>query len=282
MSEHLRPGGEVTVVTPPNRTSSISAKTKLPGTLQPVSQQLQPVDSVPIASKNLGRLVSRVGPLVVLVDHVIEILTWRNPPKTLVWVMFYIFLCLYPTLWIVVPQIGSTYYILRKYYQRAKSDSSPKPTPLTPTQQARNLAFIHTFLARWADTHDYISEKLKVLDWSDEEETMRVLKNVVLSMFGILFLARLVPVNYLMLVGGLGMFLQNTTWFQAASTTVSPVLMKNFQSGGNTMRGAVAVANSRVQSEGNSGSNSDSTVAVTLFENQRWWAASAFRTRSME
>ncbi|KAJ3090599.1 peroxisome- protein [Quaeritorhiza haematococci] len=230
---------------------------------QSIKDAKQPLNIFTTTPKNLTRFVARVGPMVAVQDEVIEIMTWQNPPKTFAWLLCYIFVCLYPILFTVVPQIALTYHILRNYYDRTKRDVVRKPRASTNMQYLKNMQFIQNFMGQFADLHDTAREKSKILDWSDEEETVRILKLVVISMFGVIFLVRLVPVNYIMLVVGVAAFLQNTALFRAASTTLPPVLMKNLQENIDTIRDAIAAA-----SRGQSGS----TVTVSLFENQRWWA----------
>lgn len=59
-------------------------------------------------------------------------------------------------------------------------------------------------------------------------------------MFGVVLVMRLIPVNLLFLVGGLSLFLKNTALFQAAQTTLQPVVMRKIQHNVDYVREAIS------------------------------------------
>ncbi|KAJ3153747.1 hypothetical protein HDU86_005080 [Geranomyces michiganensis] len=221
-----------------------------------------PLNLLTTTPKNFTRFVARLGPVVGFQEDVIEVLTWQNPPKTVIVMVTYIFLCIYPTLLIVAPQMLLIYIIMRNYYAKAKKEAVGKKTSGN-VQYLKNMQFIQNSMGMFCEAHEDIKKNSKALDWSNEEETIHILKIAVGSMFGVIFVVRMIPFNYIMLLGGVAMFLQNTALFRAASTTLPPVLMKKLQNQVDNIRDAIRDA--RKAGDG-------STVTVTLFENQRWWA----------
>ncbi|KAI8824067.1 integral peroxisomal membrane peroxin-domain-containing protein [Fimicolochytrium jonesii] len=212
--------------------------------------------------KNFTRFVSRLGPMVGFQDDITEILTWQNPSKTFIIMVVYVFLCIYPTLFIVLPQLLLIYNIMNNYYTKTKKTVTGKK-PSANVQYLKNMQFIQNSMGMYCDAYEDVKKNSTVLDWSDEEETIRILKVAVGSMFGVIFVVRIIPFNYIMLLGGVGMFLQNTAIFRAASTTVPPVLMKKLQHQVDTVREAIREARKGAD---------DGVVVVSLYENQRWWA----------
>ncbi|KAJ3156326.1 hypothetical protein HDU89_004108 [Geranomyces variabilis] len=221
-----------------------------------------PLNLLTTTPKNFTRFVSRLGPVVSFQEDVIEVLTWQNPPKTVIVMVTYIFLCIYPTLLIVAPQMLLIYMIMRNYYAKAKKEAVGQKTSGN-VQYLKNMQFIQNSMGMFCEAYEDVKKNSKALDWSNEEETIHILKIAVGSMFGVIFVVRMIPFNYLMLLGGVAMFLQNTALFRAASTTLPPVLMKKLQTQVDNIRDAIRDA--RKAGDG-------STVTVTLFENQRWWA----------
>ncbi|TPX60999.1 hypothetical protein SpCBS45565_g07362 [Spizellomyces sp. 'palustris'] len=221
-----------------------------------------PLNLLTTTPKNFTRFVARLGPAVNFQDDVTEVLTWQNPPKTIIVMVTYIFLCIYPTLLIVAPQMLLIYIIMRNYYKKTKKEVVGRKTSGN-VQYLKNMQFIQNSMGMFCDGYEDVKKNSKALDWSNEEETIRLLKLAVASMFGVIFVVRVIPFNYLMLLGGVSVFLQNTALFRAASTTLPPVLIKKLQNQVDNIREAIREA--RRTGDG-------SVVTVTLFENQRWWA----------
>jgi hypothetical protein len=106
------------------------------------------------------------------------------------------------------------------------------------------------------------------VDWRDEDETMHLVYYIVFSAFAAVVLSRLIPINILCLIGGLSLFIKNTAFFQAAQTTLQPVVMKGLQENVDYVREAISNV-SRATSRAGAGV---STTSVQIFENQRWWS----------
>jgi hypothetical protein len=56
-----------------------------------------PLNLLSTTPRNFTRFVSRLGPVVDLFDAVTDIMTWKDPPRTLVALLAYIILCMYNT-----------------------------------------------------------------------------------------------------------------------------------------------------------------------------------------
>ncbi|KAI8816315.1 integral peroxisomal membrane peroxin-domain-containing protein [Fimicolochytrium jonesii] len=212
--------------------------------------------------KNLTRFVLRLDAVVQFQEELTEVLTWQNPSKTLVVMSIYVFLCLYPILFLVSPQLLIIYLIMRNYYEKAKTRATGQTT--TPkVQYLKNLQFIQNSMGIYCDAYDDIKKNGALLDWSDADLTAHLLKMVLVSMFGVTIFVRFVPFNYVLLVAGVGVFLYNTAVFRAAAMTLPPVILKKLKFQVDTFKEAVKEA--RKTGDG-------SIVVVSLFENQRWWA----------
>ncbi|KAJ3199746.1 peroxisome- protein, partial [Dinochytrium kinnereticum] len=177
---------------------------------------------------------------------------------------------IYPFLFVILPQIGLIYLITKNYYRKTKIEVVGKKVAVPPStlsttsaQYIKNMQFIQNQMGMFCDLHGEISRHMKLIDWSDETETLNVLKVAAASAVGVIVVVRLIPLNALMLVGGVAAFFSNTAFFRAASTTLPPAIMKGLTDRVDSIREGIAAA--RKAPEG-------STVTVTLYENQRWWA----------
>ncbi|KAJ3392304.1 hypothetical protein HDU92_008535 [Lobulomyces angularis] len=216
--------------------------------------------------KNMTRFIMRLGPLVAIQDDLIEIFTWKNPYRTVAIMLVYIILCLYPTLFLIVPQTAFIYYLIKQYYRKTKHIAmNKKETKINVNlQYLKNLQFIQNHMGAFADGYDEISRfNRNILTWNDEDETMKVLKIAIASIFGVVIFLRLVPTSWIFLGGGVFLFLQHTALFRAASATLPPVLMRNLQYRVDFVREAIL----NVTKAGTTGK-----TTVQLYENQRWWA----------
>ncbi|KAI9102402.1 integral peroxisomal membrane peroxin-domain-containing protein [Phlyctochytrium arcticum] len=230
-----------------------------------------PLNLFTTTPKNFTKFVSRLGPAVDFQDEIVEILTWQNPSKTGMIVMFYIFICLYPVLLIIAPQLLITYIIIANYYKKTAKQvdggryrEQSKKNTTSNAQYLKNLTFIQNSMRMYCDGYEDVKNLAPNVDWSDEDATLKTLKNALLSIIPVLLIVRIVPLNYIMLVGGVGMFLYNTALFRAASTTLPPILVKRLQTKVGTLRQTMRAATRN--------SKKTNSVTVVLFENQRWWA----------
>lgn len=136
---------------------------------------------------------------------------------------------------------------------------------LTPSAHELKLALknIQNTMGHVSDAYDAGYNLYRMIDWSDPNVTQDMLLKVILSMIGTLVLVSIVPVNYIALIGGVGIFIANTAIFKAASVTLAPVLAKKLHRRIEHVRGLIQDARAKGR---------EPVVDVALFENQRWWA----------
>lgn len=214
--------------------------------------------------KNMTKFVMRLGPLVDFQDECIEIFTWKNPSRTIAFLLAYILLCLYPIILYTLPQILMLCFMIRLYYIRAENIATKPQSKLSLNlSYLKNLQFIQNHMGIYSQVYDDIASFKRHLDWSNEKKSTSLFKVAIGSIFIGLLIAKLVPLNLIFLGGGLVLFVQNTAFFKAASETLPPVLIRNVQARVDYVTEAIA----NVTRAGSTGK-----TKVQLFENQRWWA----------
>ncbi|KAI7893918.1 integral peroxisomal membrane peroxin-domain-containing protein [Mucor mucedo] len=97
---------------------------------EPVNAYLanQPTLNPQITTKNFTRFVSRCGPVFTFRDELLLLLSWKNKIDTLVSLIFYCILCIYPKLVLFIPQVIVVYFILSNYPKRRHIPRSPIKT----------------------------------------------------------------------------------------------------------------------------------------------------------
>lgn len=204
-----------------------------------------PLNMLTTTPKNFTRFVCRTGGIADFQDATIDILMWVNPAKTLFALILYSVICLYPSLLILVPQMMTVYAIVDNYYIKTKKDmkkgglmkknlvkdnnkssdkSKKEPSVPTPNnvQYFKNLQWIQNSMGMFTDMYDAALVGKKAIDWSDEDITLGVLKNTVMSMFGVVIILRFISLNIFFMIGGWLIVLQNTAIFRAAVAEIPP------------------------------------------------------------
>ena len=238
-----------------------------------------PLNLCTTTPRNLTKFICRIGFAVALQEKIINILTWKNPPATILAMVAYTFICesllcyygsdmtgFYPNLLLLAPQFLLIYIIANNYYKKTKRIVIRKSRYTANVQYLKNLQFIQNFMSSFTDTYDTVKEQSSILNWENEEETLSVLKLVVLSIIGKLAFVRIIPLNYVAL-GGLVVFVQNTGFFRALKIVLLPLIQRKFKRHMNGLKETVQSFQARRSPD------DDSTVTIiTVFENQRWWA----------
>ncbi|KAJ3414824.1 hypothetical protein HDV05_005981 [Chytridiales sp. JEL 0842] len=266
-----------TTATNNNFVQDLIANTALSSASMKKERKDAPLNLLSTTPRNFTRFVARLGPVVDAFDAITEIMTWKDPSRTLVALLAYIILCIFPTLFMILPQFGLVVIITRNYYNKTKQEVTKKRSggayttiSTTSAQYLRNMQFIQNQMGMFATVHDEISANLRLIDWSSEEDTMQVLRVVVGSAVGVVVTLHLIPFNYIMLLAGLAAFSSNTALFRAASTTLPPVIMRNLQDKVTQLKDGILI--SSLSSGANSSKTSVNISTVQLYENQRWWA----------
>ncbi|KAJ1656828.1 hypothetical protein IWQ61_003662 [Dispira simplex] len=151
---------------------------------------------------------------------------------------------------------------------------------------AQNLQFIQNTMGMICDLLDHAETLWTWLDWSSPDRTWQVVLVIIPTMPLLALAYWCIPWNYLLLFGGLGVFLGNTMWAQALVATCQPWLVyigKRQWTKVNGWRSNMCQNSSElslVAEEGTEPGYKDVTnqppghskVKVVVFENQRWWA----------
>ncbi|KAI8391591.1 integral peroxisomal membrane peroxin-domain-containing protein [Radiomyces spectabilis] len=279
---------------------------------QPVNDYLahMPPLNPQITAKNFSRFVARCGPLFAFRDAVILLLSWDKPIDTLVALISYCILCLYPALILFIPSLVLLWIIIGGYYKRygdtlhpSTSESSMQegpttvpsksftPAPNTPLKRTafafsfasalfpafdesspeylRNMQNLQNMMGEMSDVYDLVMVNMQYVNWSDEEQTMRLLQLVLVSLVGLSLVGWLIPLNWICLVAGVAVFLINTRFAKYAMKELLPPLIEFGQCQMNNTLAQYNEYEKRVTSE-------QQIQQVSLYENQRWWSNSGF------
>lgn len=123
---------------------------------QPLLSVKDPL-SLAIMSANFRRFVSKVGPVFWLQDRVEEIVMWRRGWKvTSTWIAACAFLCYFPRLLLLLPQVAVIAVILATYkYTPPSSDTSPVQEEESVAWQA-NIQAIQNLMGFYSDAYDAV------------------------------------------------------------------------------------------------------------------------------
>lgn len=199
---------------------------------------VKPELSLALNGRNFARFTVRAAVIADLEDTLEGIFTWQQPSVTLLCMVAYAAVCLYPGMLLMTPYALLVYLIVKNYFYRAQriamangrplSSLPPEPSPIVKigsAQYKRNLTHIQNSMGLFADTFDAVRMQMTHLDWSDEQDTMNILKLVLLGWFATAVTLYFVPWNYVLLVGGELGFLANTAIAQAFADTIAPKLL---------------------------------------------------------
>ena len=165
-------------------------------------------------SRNFTRFAARIGPIVSVQNEVIDVMTWMNPGKTIAWMLVYSFFCYYPRFLTLVPWLFILYQIAHYYVH------DREPFDVSQAQYLRNMQFIQNHMGLIADIYDHLSEKYRLIDWSDESTTRMVVIQMLGGVTCTYFIVNWIPINLIILVVGIFVFLMNTTWFRVVSMSL--------------------------------------------------------------
>ncbi|KAF7308952.1 hypothetical protein MKEN_01095800 [Mycena kentingensis (nom. inval.)] len=192
---------------------------------QPVSAKLlssrDPL-SVPILTVNFKRFVERVGPVFWLQDRIEEIVLWRRGWRaTAVWIAAYAFLCYFPRLLLLLPQIAlilimlATHPEAAKHKQNAKSLEEKPDAPPAVDWQA-NIQGIQNLMGAVADADAMLQPYIPYLTHRSPYSP-HILTTLSLSLLPALILVSLpqFPVRTVALIAGIAPFVCTHPWVSA-------------------------------------------------------------------
>ncbi|RKP15075.1 hypothetical protein BJ684DRAFT_18572 [Piptocephalis cylindrospora] len=199
--------------------------------------------------RNFQWTVSRVGGLAAFEQQVQAILTWEAPSVTLLCILAWTVLCLYPGTLLLLPPTLIIYIILSFYFAKAhrlaqlqekeeggggkksKKDrpkhrlsQAPPPAPGS-IQYKENMRFIQNGMGTFSDAYDALMAQMVYLDWSDEVKTWQILQGALLLLLATFLLILWVPINWVLLVGGWTVLVANTAIARAFGDVIIPLLV---------------------------------------------------------
>ncbi|KAG8782284.1 hypothetical protein FRC12_020998 [Ceratobasidium sp. 428] len=171
--------------------------------------------SIQITTANFRRFVSRSGPVFWFQDRVEEIFLWRcGWQYTVAWGSAYAFLCFYPRVLLILPQLILLAILLLNYPSTARPPVSPSTKPnRSPTRQPpqlqapegsaewySNLQAIQNLMGAVSDAHELAVQLIPHLTWSTSA-TRPILFMTLLSIPLVLLP---IPTRQIFLAAGLG------------------------------------------------------------------------------
>ncbi|PKC14405.1 hypothetical protein RhiirA5_284342, partial [Rhizophagus irregularis] len=182
-----------------------------------------------------------------LQDAVEDIIMWKNTPNTLLAMVIYVYICLYPQLLILLPFVG-LFSVLFSYYQKRFPDeqymningrnggkkrfkrSNRVDDPYLPPENSvdylKNMQNIQNLMGMISDGYDSFIPLLKHVDWSNEYETLKITQIIIVTLSILSLTVWLVPWRYILVVAGLNVFIANTQFVKALIKEISPVLIQ--------------------------------------------------------
>ncbi|KAI0313851.1 integral peroxisomal membrane peroxin-domain-containing protein [Amylostereum chailletii] len=170
--------------------------------------------SVPITTVNFRRFISKVGPVFWLQDRIEEIVLWRKGWKTTVmWMAAYAFLCYFPRLILLLPNIIIIGVILANHPSRRSTDPEVEERRLPPRANARegsaewlaNIQGIQNLMGAFADAYDAVFPHILHLTYSTPYTPHILTFVVLLSLFSLPSLPT-IPLRPVFLIFGLAPF----------------------------------------------------------------------------
>jgi hypothetical protein len=244
-----------------------------------VLQEANPDLNMSVFMKQNNRFTGRQGPIIWLNQTVIKLVTWHSTTNTLIFLLCYIIICLHPIIISILPQITILCLMMKFYHRRAdqimnnKSITKPHeigtPPKVSPSAAELKAALqnIQNTMGQVSDLYDAGYNVYRMIDWTNPELTQDILWKVLVSIVGTLAVVYIIPINYIALVGGVGIFVANTAIFKAASLTLAPIIAQKLQKRIHVVRDLINESKK---------SGNPAVIEIILFENQRWWAGAGW------
>ncbi|RIA96960.1 integral peroxisomal membrane peroxin-domain-containing protein [Glomus cerebriforme] len=219
---------------------NVSNASKLP------SDSVHPPLNLNTTTNNFRKFVQKCGFIFELQGAVEDIIMWKNTPNTLLTMVIYVYICLYPQLLILLPFVGLlsiliSYHQKRfpgeqymnengKYGGKKRFKRSNRVDPYLPPENSvdylKNMQNIQNLMGMISDGYDSFIPLLKHVDWSNEYETLKITQIVIVTLSFLSLTVWLVPWRYILVVLGLNVFIANTQFVKALIKEISPVLMQ--------------------------------------------------------
>ncbi|KAH9983320.1 integral peroxisomal membrane peroxin-domain-containing protein [Russula compacta] len=202
-----------------------------------VSQLLSTRDplSVPITTANFRRFISKIGPVFWLQDRIEEIITWKKGWKvTVMWMTAYSFLCYYPRLILLLPNVIILAIIIIAHPPRTNFESGSslteqiRPPPRAnaregSTEWLANLQGVQNLMGLVAEVYDAAFPYVLHLTFATPYTPVIFTITLLTTILALPFLS-LIPLRPLFLVGGLAPFAFSHPLVQRTLTQLLPNL----------------------------------------------------------
>lgn len=209
--------------------------------------------SMTTTTNNFRRFVQKAGPIFVFQDKVESIIKWENPIHTILTMVVYSIVCLYPQLIILAPQVVIVTILVSTYQKRhphslSSTTSRPPPEPEYPAvgsiDYLKNLQNIQNMMGMVGDGAEEVEKLALFFNWSEtvsgatnyDTETesttymsptwsLLILQGCVISSL-LLVLGPIwwIPWRYVLLSGGWMGIMATTPFFRALTLEINPFL----------------------------------------------------------
>ncbi|KAL1924382.1 uncharacterized protein VTP21DRAFT_7417 [Calcarisporiella thermophila] len=249
-----------------------------------------------LTTVNFYRFSSRIGVVFRARRRVYRLISWYRTTDTLVAMAAYIFVCLYPKLLLLVPQLALLAIVIYNFHAKKVNQPKDVAEPLPPSvfnerellkEEAEadegflanvekkrqlylnNMAGIQNMMGEFSDAYDRVVDALWPLAWENPEVTRNISLVLIASLVAMTSVMWFVPWRYVFLAGGILFFLANTPYARAVAKELQPIVLKwlNLWLGKTKMETGV-----KYLEEG-------ARISVEVFENQRWWAEVGFTSQ---
>ncbi|KAI9204666.1 integral peroxisomal membrane peroxin-domain-containing protein [Polychytrium aggregatum] len=273
------------------------------------AQRQPPLNLLTATPWNISRLVLRLGPVVDAFDIAVDVLLWTYPFRTGMICIGWIVLCTYPILGFIIPQACLILYMLSRY--KTSSHRRPLPTPpieelervtsstsllsSIPTvnhqQYQKNLKFMQNLMVIYCDLYDRAAAVHQTLDWHDSELTTRWLRVIALAIPMAYAVVLVVPVRTIVMVAGLMVLMMHTSLFRTLMMVLPSFIWKRLVNWTSRLIRTFPAPDSAVDLgvvddfEGATPEEEKAkseTMAVDVYENQRWWNESGWAARLLK
>ncbi|KAI0059633.1 hypothetical protein BV25DRAFT_1061236 [Artomyces pyxidatus] len=229
--------------------------------------------SVPITTVNFRRFISKIGPVWWLQDRIEEVLMWRKGWKvTVMWMALYTFICYFPRLILLLPNVAILAVLLAAHPSRRSADTeSLNPPEVLPPPRANaregsaewlaNIQGIQNLMGAFADAHDAVFPTILHLTYATPY-TPHICTLTIIATLITLPLLPLIPLRPLFITLGLTPFVLTHPF----THRTLPLLLSALPLGRWRGRVTRAIDDDRLKDRHWRSPMRD----VELFENERW------------
>ncbi|CAG8573372.1 9384_t:CDS:2 [Cetraspora pellucida] len=214
---------------------NVANSTKMP------SDPIHPPLNIKLLGDNFRKFVQKCGFIFVIQDFAEDIFLWKNPPDTLLTMVIYVYICLYPQLLILAPLVAFLAVLIynfpnesqTKKKARIKFKRFERLNDYLPAENSvdylKNMQNIQNLMGLISDGYDVAVDLLKHVDWSNECETLMIMQVVMVVLVVTSLTVWIVPWKYVFIFCGLGMFIVNTQFVKALTKEMSPIIIQHFK-----------------------------------------------------